>query len=245
MKSFALLLTTICVSILPVTTSAATVTFAQFDETSAGGNIAHFVKNSDGTETLSIHQRVNFQYMGLSSLPVQLQGPLAATLDLVEQTSAAPLKVGTSDFLSSFTGQFSFTLQTPIKGLTNLLSGVEGLTDRTALFGINLGNTASFSFTKASPGSLFSSSFVTFSQNPSQNFSLPFSSVTPSIAVSGARLNPFTAAATGTFASDSAIVKPLPNIIVSPESSSATIFVLGVLMVLPILKIRQAKRLLS
>ncbi len=187
---------------------ADTLTFAQFTETATGGNFATFT-NAAGAASLTITEPVIFQYIGLQSFDTALLSPQAATLTLTATSTDPALTVlNAYDLQSSFYGSFSFRGATNV----NLLTGSFGVSDGLggAFFGSQDGNTGSFTSTGPLAVS-FSSAYLNFTNPVAENFSFSFSSLEPAVNFANGKISPFTAAATGTFASDAAPTSSAPE----------------------------------
>jgi hypothetical protein len=167
-----------------------------------------------------VNDSVLFSYSNVPGLPSQLLGALPATFTL-NATSNQNVGVvniaGTSyAYIGGFNGTFQFTLQGPAyNGYTNLLNG--SFKNQTVLLGVQGGQSASFSDSTSSANTSevqFFSNIVQFLPRQ-ENFSISLSSIFDTQTgdagftvggVGNTNVDNFTAAATGTFASDPAPV---------------------------------------
>ena len=150
-----LLFSFLAVGVAAVPSFAAPVTFGQGLEQSASQDF-NLVDTGSGV-TLSASSQIYFIFSNINgTLPAGLSGPLSATLTLnLSSTTPDVISNGTISE-GGFTGTFSIVLNTPVNGLTNLLSGTITSSSNATLTGKSGGTGASLS----AAGSL------TFSSDP-------------------------------------------------------------------------------
>jgi PEP-CTERM motif len=221
------------------TASATPASFAQFSEASPGGNL--FALNTTTPETdfgtstggpLGAAIPVNFTYLTLSGLPVDLQGVQQATLSMTSST-VSPVITGFGGTVAtqSFTGagtlpnSISIIRDTPAAEGLGAMDNLLTITfTNSTLIGI-LGNSApQMTADTATAGVVvtYSSDFLTFA-NGEKNFSLTFSSWnTPGdgngLATNGnlqaLLFQAATAAGAGTFGGSASVFIPEPSTMV-------------------------------
>lgn len=202
------------------------VTFAQFIEQTGGQDFifdagsrfrANFLTASAGSP-------VFFRYQNINNLDVSLQGFQNARLYLDFQTNAVAQNLnGLAVQPFNGTMQISILRDTPAPvgtgDRTNLLTIlISPNTQTPVLSGTSGGNAAVFSATTPDHFVTFTSDFVNFSQTVQRNAGLSFSSVIPSLQTGSYFLNSFTAAGTGTFASN-----PPPTVILPPTAAQVPV----------------------
>ena len=219
-RSLTLLPIRICAYIVIFAGCAAanSVTFAQFTDNGAQNFV--LTNMPDGSQTISVMDNVLFSYSNVPGLPPELLGTLPAIFTL---TATSNQNVGIVNIVSTnyayiggFNGSFQFTAQgTGYNGRTNLLSGT--FKNQTVLLGVQGGQSASFSDSTSSANTSevqFFSNVVQFIPRQ-ENFSISLSSIFDTEqgdagfnvgGVGNTNVDNFTAAATGTFASDPAPV---------------------------------------
>jgi len=219
-RSLVLLLIRICAYIVIFAGCAAanSVTFAQFTDNGAQNFVLTNMLN--GSQTISVTDSVLFAYSNVPGLPSELLGPLPATFTLTgtsNQNVGIVSIVGTNyAYIGGFNGSFQFTAQgAGYNGHTNLLSGT--FKNQTVLLGVQGGQSASFSDSTSTSNTSevqFFSNIVQFIPLQ-ENFSISLSSIFDTQTgdagfnvggVGNTNVDNFTAAATGTFASDPAPV---------------------------------------
>jgi len=138
-------------------------------------------------------------------------------------------RIGPADDLLGFGVQrlrlfsFSVTLETPIYGKSNLLSGTASGGELKGLLG---SNAAVFQSNSADGASLsYSSDFLVFPNGDDAGLNWVLTGVSPSLAINGSNYRAFNASLTGDFDYGRA---PLANV---PEGSSFLLFVAGLLPV--------------
>lgn len=208
------------------------VTFAQFVErngtqdfvfTNNGGSSATFQTVTNGSPVSF------FFFPNISGLPAELQGPQNATLVMTSNiTQAASLNGGVINQPMDQVTTITIFRDTPASvgsgSRRNLLSiSFSPNLDVPQLTGTNGGNSATFSATTSplSPNQnvVFTSDFLRFDMTTQRNLAFSFSSVLPSLAIgNGGFLQSFTAAGSGTFASDTPPVFNPP-----PTAATATV----------------------
>jgi hypothetical protein len=198
--------------------AANSVTFAQFTDNGAQNFV--LTNMPDGSQTISVNDSVLFTYSNVPGLPPELLGTLPATFTLSatsNQNVGVVNIVGTNyAYIGGFNGTFQFTLQgAGYNGYTNLLSGT--FKNQTVILGVQGGQSASFSDSTSSSNASevqFFSNIVQFIPRQ-ENFSISLSSIFDTQTgdagfnvggVGNNNVDNFTAAATGTFASDPAPV---------------------------------------
>jgi hypothetical protein len=197
-------------------------------EQSAGQNFS-LVDTGSGV-ILTGSSQIYFVFSNINgTLPAALSGPLSATLTLnLSSTTPDSFNAATGTISEGgFTGTFSITLNTPVNGQTNLLSGTIASGANATLTGKSGGTGASLSASTPPTGSvIFSSAFVQFSGTQTEAFSLALSSVVPSFLDNGSGfLAAFGAAGSMTFSSD-----PGPNVAGTPEPISMLLLGFGMIL---------------
>jgi hypothetical protein len=196
--------------------SAGSVTFAQ---TLGGGQNFNFVDNGPGG-TLTGTLQVDFFYEGINGVNTNEQ--LATlTVDL-STTQGCGATCNTSNLQEGgFAGTFSILLNTPVDGMDNLLSGT--ITD-TAGGGVLSGTGGAAALSVSGADVNFTSDFISFEPSSFENLTFGFSSVTPGLTSDGeGSVASFTAAGTGTFASN-----PAP-FVATPEPASMLLIGAGLI----------------
>ncbi len=209
------------------TVQAQTTTFAQFVENGGGQDFVFTNNTSSATfSTIGGGSPIFFFYQNITGLPASLQGlhnahltvtttttqsatsnagiltqPLDQTVTItILRDTAAPAGVGSGTRRNLLTAVFSTSSSAP-----NISGGENG-------------NSATLSATTAPQIVTFSSDFIGFALTNQRNLGLSFSSVTPALNLgAGNFLQSFTAAATGTFASN-----PVP-VYAPPTAASVVI----------------------
>jgi hypothetical protein len=209
-----------------LTVNAQTTTFAQF--LGGGGQDYVFTNNTTSADFNAIPggAPISFTYQNIGGLPPSLQGFQSAHLSVTATTTTpASLPAGTLSQPLDQTVTVQIIRDTPAPAgtgsgsRTNLLTAVFSPAGQTpAISGANGGASASLSVTTPDHVVTFSSDFLSFTTTTQRNMALSFSSVQPSfVQVAGGFAASFTAAATGTFASD-----PVPTY-AAPTAADATI----------------------
>ena len=220
-KMFSLALTFGILFLSALNLSAQTTTFAQFLQR-AGTQDFVLTNNSSSANfhTVSGGSAIYFIYSNIPSLDPSLAGVQNAHLVVTATTTQAGSLNGTT--LTQPFGQ-TVTVQiirdTPAPAgvgtgtRTNLLTAVFSPDGNTpSLVGADGGNSATFSATTPDNVVTFTSDFLRFGLTTQRNLAFSFSSVTPALALgSGNFLNSFTAAATGTFASNPPPIYGIPT----------------------------------
>lgn len=193
---------------------AATITFLQFSQRSASQSFT-LTGGPGGIDTLSTVVPVSVTLSQLGPLPGPLTNPINATFQFNATSSNAVQSFGGFGIQGGYSGTFSFTLDTPYFGQTDLLSGTFGSTRGGTLTGQEDGSSGGFSAstrnTALDSNVLFSSSFLRFAPNSQENFALSLSSINPGVNIFDSRFEDFSSAIVGTFAA-----QPLPTIIPPP-----------------------------
>jgi len=203
-------------------------TFGQALEQSAGQDF-HLVDTGSGV-TLTASSQIFFVFSNITGLPAGLTGPLSATLTVNLASSTPDVYNPTTGIVSEggFTGTFSLTLNTPIAGQTNLLSGTIASGANATLSGKSGGTGATLSASTPPVGSItYNSAFVQFPNIITEDLSLALSSVVPSFADNGSGfLGTFNAAGSATFSSN-----PAPTVATTPEPISMLLIGFGMLLI--------------
>jgi hypothetical protein len=208
--AFFILLTISTVTIAP----AQTVTFAQFIQANGTQDFV-FTNNSTSAsfQTITNGSPVVFTYQNVANLPSELQGPQIGHIFITASTTVPAFQVAGSPVRDVQPFNQTFTIQiirdTQAQSGTgtrrNLLTAVitpDG-TAASSLNGDNLSDAAAYTASSATQNVQYSSSFLGFLPSSQNNLGLSFSSVTPLLSIgAGGFLNSFTAAGTGTFASN-------------------------------------------
>lgn len=193
---------------------AQTVTFGQFIQLNGsqdfvftnGGTAASFQTIADGSAVL-------FTYQNIANLPAELQGPQFAHVIVTANTTAAATQTAGSPprnvqpFNQTFTIQIirDTAAQSGTGTRRNLLTAVitPNAGANSSLTGDNQSDAAAYTASSATQNVSYSSSFLGFLPTSQNNLGLSFSSVNPLLSIgAGGFLNSFTAAGTGTFASN-------------------------------------------
>jgi hypothetical protein len=203
------------------TIRAQTTTFAQFVEQNGSQDFVFTNNTSSATfNTIGGGSPVFFFYQNISGLPVALQGTQFAHLTVTATTTqTATSGAGNLTQPLNQTVTISIIRDTPAPpgtgggSRTNLLTAVVTTNSSPPdITGSVNGSSATFSATTAPQNVVFSSDFVSFALSTQRNLGLSFSSVTPNLNLgAGNFLQSFTAAATGTFASNPAPVYAPPT----------------------------------
>jgi Carboxypeptidase regulatory-like domain len=199
---------------------AQTTTFAQFFEQTGSQDFVFTNNTSSGTfNTVTGGSSIFFLYQNIPGLNAALVGPQSARMTVTSTTTApSTLNTGTRSQPMNQTIVITIIRDTPApvgNGCRcNLLTVTISPNNNTpVLSGSDNGSSATLSAT-TSPTSMdhnvtFTSSFISFSATTARNLGLSFSSVTPNFSNgAGNFLNSFTAAGSGTFASN-----PVPTAI--------------------------------
>ncbi len=212
--------------------NAQTSTFAQFLQNGGGQNFV-FTNNTASADfdTVSGGSPIFFFYQGLPFLDASLQGPQSAHL-FITTTTTTPASVEGGGTLAQPLDQvvtLTIIRDTPAPpGVGNgtrtvLLTAVitpGGSQSRIT----GSGNSATWGATTPASSDqtiVFTSDFLSFAATTQRNLALSFSSVNPGMALgSGSFLQSFTAAGSGTFASN-----PLPTL--PPPSTAAPVSLSG------------------
>jgi hypothetical protein len=211
-----------------------TITFAQFQQGSTPPANPFTFSNAGAGSTFSVSGSipVNFTYQVASNTyfggtPVGVVIPALMTFNAM--VSGPATSAGGFDFQGLQLTNMTFTAVVPWLGKSNLLSLINSTG---VLQGKDLGNTAGFAGDSATGDIVnFTSDFLpSFAGAMSQNYSLSFSSVKPTLKIAGnGYLRTFTASGTGTFAE------------VTPEAGSLALLSFGVLPLVA-LKLRNRKK---
>jgi len=209
------------------TIRAQTTTFAQFVEQNGSQDFV-FTNNTNGAafNTISGGAPISFVYQNVNNLPAALQGPQTAHLTISATTTQSAVSSGgnlTQPLNQTITIAILRDTPTPagvgVGSRRNLLTAVITTSSSApGIVGSASGNAATLSATTAPQNVVFSSDFIGFVATTQRNLGLSFSSVTPALNLgAGNFLQSFTAAATGTFASN-----PAP-VFAPPTAASATL----------------------
>ncbi|HVE55832.1 MAG TPA: carboxypeptidase-like regulatory domain-containing protein [Pyrinomonadaceae bacterium] len=198
---------------------AQTVTFGQFFQRNGTQDFV-FTNNvtSASFQTITDGSAILFIYQNVANLPSELQGPQLAHITITAVTSAPAFQIPADPprDVQPFdqTVYIRIIRDTPAQSGTNtrrnLLTAIitpDG-TAKASLSGDDLSDAVAFTASTARQNIQFSSDFITFAQsNQTNNLGLSFSSVFPLLSIGpGGFYNSFTAAGSGTFASNPAPV---------------------------------------
>lgn len=199
-----------------ISVNAQTVTFGQFIQTNGtqdfiytnNGISADFSTIANGTPVL-------FTYQNIANLPAELQGVQFARLFVTANTTVPAFQTASNPVRNIQQFNQTFTIRiirdtpaTPGNGggtLTNLLTAVisQPLGSSPSLSGDDLSNSAAFTASTPEQAVAYTSDFIGFLSTNSRNLGLSFSSINPLFSIgAGGFLNSFSAAGTGTFASN-------------------------------------------
>lgn len=233
---------------MPILAQAAQITFAQFSEASPGGNLFKYVDNGTGNDAqfgtstggaVGAAIPVNFTYLTVSgSLPADLIGNQAATLNMTSSTKSAASVLGGVVGLQNFAGDgtlsnsISLTRNTPAAEGTGTRTNLLTVTFTAQLIGAINGRTPQVSADTGLGFTVnYTSDFLTFDDQLVKDFSLTFSSWTNAGNGNGLALaasNFFqsaTASGTGTF--DGSATVPEPTALVLGLLGAAALLVVN------------------
>lgn len=211
---------------------AQSVTFAQFLERAGTQDFVFSNNTSNATfSTVGGGSPIFFLYSNITGLDSSLTGFQNAHLFITTTTTAfATLNLATNGLNQSLdqTTVISVVRDTPapvgvgIGARTNLLTATVSVNTATpALTGTSTTNSGTMSISTPDHVVTFTSDFLNFSLTTQRNLALSFSSITPTLGLAGPSgssfLQSFTAAGSGTYASD-----PPPTVF-GPTAASATI----------------------
>jgi hypothetical protein len=198
--------------------NAQTVTFAQFFERTGSQD---FVFTNNGTSasfnTVTDGSAIYFIYQNVANLPPVLQGPQLAHISITATTTSVAFQTpfDPARDIQRFSDSITIRIirDTPAGVGTgtqrNLLTAVitpDG-GSQSALAGDDLSDAVAYTASDARQTVVYSSDFLGLSPTAVDNLGLSFSSVNPLLSIGpGNFLNSFTAAGTGTFASNIAPV---------------------------------------
>ncbi len=202
---------------------AQTITFAQFIQRNGTQDFV-FSNNTTSAsfQTIPNGSPVFFTYQNIANLPAELQGPQSARIYITANTTTPAFQAAgdpprdIQPFNETFTIQIirDVPAQSGTGTQRNLLTAVitpDGTT-RSSLAGDDLSDAIAYTASSARQTVVYSSSFLGFLPTSQNNLGLSFSSVFPLLSIgSGGFLNSFTAAGTGTFASNNAPVYNPPT----------------------------------
>lgn len=227
---FALTITVLLFGSTQSIQAQSSVTFAQFVERNGSQDFV-FTNNSSNAnfQTVAGGSPIFFFFQNISGLPAELQGAQSATLILSSNITQAASPSGgvinqPIDQVTTIT-IFRDTPATVGSGLRRNLLSISFSQNQTVpqITGADQGNSATFSAT-TSPTSpdqnvIFTSDFLRFDGTTERNLAFSFSSVLPRFELgAGNFLQSFTAAGSGTFASNPAPVYNPP-----PTAAAATV----------------------
>jgi len=195
------------------------VTFAQFIERN-GTQDFRFTNNTTSAtfETVTGGSEIFFRYSNVNGLPAELQGFQDAHLYSSNITSQTTLVSG-GNIIQPFNNVYEIQIlrDTPAQfgsgTRRNLLTiRFSPSTSSSSLSGSEGGNSASLSATTPDQVVVFTSDFLNFSNSTQRNLALSFSSVIPTLQNgTGNFLQSFTAAGSGTIASNPAPAYSIPT----------------------------------
>ncbi len=191
-----------------MTTYGQTTTFAQFFER-FGTQDFIFTNNTTSADfnAVSGGSQIFFIYSNITGLDPSLQGIQNARLFITTTTNQSATLGGGSvsqPLNQIVTVQIIRDTPAPVGSgsRTNLLTAVFTPAGNTpAIVGSNGGNSATLSATTPDHNVTFTSDFLLFGLTSQRNLAFSFSSVAPSLGISGNFLQSFAAAGSGTFAS--------------------------------------------
>ena len=217
LKSFFPVKTTLFILMLLFSTTflnAQTVTFAQFFE--KNGTNDFVFKNNGGSASFSTifgGSPINFTYQNIAGLPAQISGIQSAHI-FVSGTTTTPAFINATRTVQPFDQTFTIQILRDTAAPAGIGTGSRTnlLTAFVTVSGISLsdlsGNTgaSSAAYTASTPNQVvtYTSDFIDFGNIAAErNLALSFSSVEPSYMLGGGGfLTNFTAAGSGTFASN-------------------------------------------
>lgn len=180
------------------------VTFAQFQQNAAGSPFV-FTNAGAASTFAATSVPVNFQYLVPNTYgAVNLNIPATLTLTSVVDTPAVSLPPIVGQSLKNVS--ISIVANTPVNGDSLLLKvDVDGSNQSTASLAGILGGQVGLQAADTDPAVAhkfaYSSDFISFVPNTTNNYALSFSSIFPALSVNiNGYLNRFTGSGTGTFA---------------------------------------------
>ena len=202
---------------------AQTVTFAQFFERNGTQDFVFTNNTTSATfQTVPNGTPVYFIYQNIANLPPVLQGPQLARVYITASTTTPAFQAAGDPArdIQRFSGTFTIQIiRDELAGVgtgtqRNLLTAVitpDG-TAQSSLSGDDLSDAAGYSASDARQTITYTSDFLGFLPGNIDNLGLSFSSLNPLLSIGpGGFLNSFTAAGTGTFASNNAPVYNPPT----------------------------------
>jgi hypothetical protein len=202
---------------------AQTVTFAQFFQRNGSQDFVFTNNTTSATfQTIANGSEIYFIYQNIANLPPVLQGPQLAHIYVTANTTTPAFQAAgdpprdVQRFSGSFTIQIIRDSQAGVGTGTqrNLLTAIvtpDGTT-QSSLAGDDLNDSAAYTASDVRQTVTYSSDFLGFLPTNIDNLGLSFSSLNPALSIgAGGFLTSFTAAGTGTFASNNAPVYNPPT----------------------------------
>ena len=187
--------------------AAPTTTFAQAKQDVTGNQFQFTNTGATSTFTTIGSIPVDFQYYAPNSYGAVLT-TIPATLNFSAVAAAPAQTLGSVVDQSLKNVNLTLTALTPVGGKTNLLSATSSAGDLTGLLGGGSGT--EFSSTPTDNIG-FTSDFIDLTGSTDRNFAFSFSSINPNLSLAqNGYLSGFTAAGTGTFASNFGTPVPEP-----------------------------------
>jgi Carboxypeptidase regulatory-like domain len=196
--------------------NAQTTTFAQFNQRTSGQDFVFTNNTSTATfQTVNGGSAVNFTYLGIATLPPELQGRQDAHVFVTSTTNAPAVTTAENRTIQPFNSTFTIQIirDTPFNGRSNLLTTTITPvgSSNPELSGDEGANSAGFTASTPVQNVVFTSDFLSFSGSTNRNLGLTFTSVTPVYTLSGSFVNSFTAAGAGSFAANQTPVFLVPT----------------------------------
>lgn len=212
---------------LSIGVNAQTVTFAQFSSASGGQDYVFTNNTTSGAfDTVVNGAPVDFKFLNVAGLPPSISGFQSAHLFVTTTTTVPATLAGgpggtiTQPFSNSVTVQIIRDTPAPVgigaNSRTNLLTAVFSASAFTpSITGSDGGTSATLQATTPNNFVTFTSDFLGFGLTTTRNMSFSFSSVNPGppgfVIGSGGFVASFTAAGSGTFASNPVPVYLIPS----------------------------------
>lgn len=203
-----------------------TVTFAQYTQRIGGQD---FIFNNNGTsatfQTTTGGSPINFSYLNIANLPIELQGIQNARVFFSSTTTAAATTAIGNRTIQPFNNVFNILIfrDSPASSgngnRTNLLTvTITTASSNPDLSGEQGGRSAAFTASTPIQNITYTSDFLDFANTIERDLSLGFTSIAPVYSLGTTFLQSFTAAGTGSFASN-----PPPVVRMGPSAATLSL----------------------